>query len=51
MNHEDKVLALKGGDRRSGWRSNQVIVLVRRTPTGFPALIDWMDYEDELLIR
>lgn len=49
MNHEDIVRALKGGDRRSIGRSNQVVALVRRTPTLFPALIDCMHHEDELV--
>lgn len=49
MNHEDIVCALKGGDRRSIGRSNQVVALVRRTPTLFPTLIDCMHHEDELV--
>lgn len=40
---------LRGGDRRSIGRSNQVVGLVRRTPTLFPALIDGMQHADELV--
>lgn len=49
MNPEDIVRALKGGDRRSIGRSNQVVARLRRTPTLFPALIDCMHHEDELV--
>lgn len=49
MKKEDIVRALKGGDRRSIGRSNQVVALVRRTPELFPALIDWMHHEDALV--
>jgi hypothetical protein len=40
---------LKGGDRRSIGRSNQVVRSVRRQPALFPALIDGMFHEDELV--
>ncbi|MDH4082203.1 MAG: hypothetical protein OEV99_01330 [Nitrospira sp.] len=40
---------LKGGDRRSIGRSNQVVKIVRRRPALFPALIDGMYHEDELV--
>lgn len=49
MSYENIVRALKGGDRRSIGRSNQVVALVRRTPTLFPVLIDCMQHEDELV--
>lgn len=49
MNPEDIADALKGGDRRSIGRSNQVVVLVRRIPTLFPALMDCLYHEDELV--
>lgn len=51
MNPVDIVCALKGGDRRSIGRSNRVVALVRRTPTLFPALMDCMHHEDELVRR
>ena len=40
---------LKGGDRRSIGRSNQVVAIVRRQPALFPALIDGMHHENELV--
>lgn len=49
MNREDIVRALKGGDRRSIGRSNQMVARVRRTPTLFSTLIDCMHHEDELV--
>ena len=49
MHQENIIRALKGGDRRSIGRSNQVVALVRQTPTLFPALIDCMYHEDEVV--
>lgn len=40
---------LRGGDRRSIGRSNRVVAFVRRNPALFPALIDGMHHEDELV--
>ncbi len=40
---------LRGGDRRSIGRSNQVVEIVRQKPALFPALIDGMHHEDELI--
>lgn len=49
MNNEAVLRALTGGDRRSIGRSNQVVKIVRRQPALFPALIDCMFHEDELV--
>ena len=49
MNREAVLHALKGGDRRSIGRSNQVVALVRRDPALFPGLIDGLHHEDELV--
>jgi len=49
MNNEAVLRALTGGDRRSIGRSNQVVKIVRRQPGLFPALIDGMFHEDELV--
>lgn len=40
---------LRGSDRRSIGRSNQVVAIVRRKPALFPALIDGMRHEDEIV--
>ena len=40
---------LQGGDRRSVGRSNQVVKTVRRQPALFPALIDGMHHDDEVV--
>ena len=40
---------LRGNDRRSIGRSNQVVAIVRRTPALFPALIDGMHHKDEIV--
>jgi hypothetical protein len=40
---------LQGGDRRSVGRSNQVVKTVRRQPALFPALIDDMHHDDEVV--
>lgn len=40
---------LRGRDRRSIGRSNQVVTIVRRKPALFPALIDGMHHDDELV--
>lgn len=49
--HEQETIldVLKGGDRRSIGRSNQVVKLVRQSPTLFPTLIDGMHHADELV--
>lgn len=49
MNKEAVFQALKGGDRRSIGRSNQVVAIIRRQPALFPALIDGMQHDDELV--
>jgi hypothetical protein len=49
MNKEAVFQALKGGDRRSIGRSNQVVSIMRRQPALFPALIDGMHRDDELV--
>jgi hypothetical protein len=40
---------LRGGDRRSIGRSNQVVAIIRRQPALFPALIDGMHHDDEVV--
>ena len=40
---------LRGGDRRSIGRSNQVVKTIRRQPALFPALIDGMHHDDEVV--
>lgn len=40
---------LRGNDRRSIGRSNQVVALVRRKPALFPELIDGMHHKDEIV--
>jgi len=40
---------LRGGDRRSVGRSNQVVETIRRQPALFPALIDGMHHDDEVV--
>lgn len=40
---------LKGGDRRSVGRSNQVVAIMCRQPALFPALIDGMHHADKLV--
>jgi hypothetical protein len=40
---------LRGGDRRSVGRSNQVVEIIRRQPALFPALIDGMHHDDEVV--
>mgnify|MGYP001289366841 CR=1 FL=1 len=40
---------LRGGDRRSVGRSNQVVATIRRQPALFPALIDGMHHDDEVV--
>ena len=40
---------LKGGDRRSIGRSNQVVVTARRDPSLFPVLINGLEHEDPLV--
>lgn len=47
MNHQAVLHMLKGGDRRSIGRSNQVVAIIRRQPALFPALIDGMHHTDE----
>ena len=47
MNKQALLQALKGGDRRSIGRSNQVVAIVCRKPALFPALIDGMHHVDE----
>lgn len=49
MNKEAVFRALKGGDRRSIGRSNQVVSIIRRQPALFPALIDGMHHDDALV--
>jgi hypothetical protein len=49
MNKEAVFQALKGGDRHSIGRSNQVVSIMRRQPALFPALIDGMHRDDELV--
>ncbi len=49
MNHETILDVLKGGDRRSIGRSNQVVKIVHRRPALFPVLIDGMHHADELV--
>lgn len=49
MNHETILDVLKGGDRRSIGRSNQVVKIVRRRPALFPVLIGGMHHADELV--
>ena len=40
---------LQGGDRRSVGRSNQVVKTIRRQLALFPALIDGMHHDDEVV--
>lgn len=40
---------LRGGDRRSVGRSNQVVETIRRQPVLFPALIDGMHHDNEVV--
>lgn len=40
---------LRGGDRRSIGRANQVVTIVRRNPTLFSTLIDGMHHDDEVV--
>jgi hypothetical protein len=40
---------LRGGDRRSIGRTNQVVETIRRQPALFPALIDGMHHDDEVV--
>jgi hypothetical protein len=49
MNKEAAFQALKVGDRRSIGRSNQVVSIMRRQPVLFPALIDGLHHDDELV--
>ncbi|MBH0193333.1 MAG: hypothetical protein HP492_16535 [Nitrospira sp.] len=49
MNRAAIVYALKGGNRRSIGRSNQVVAIVRRQPALFPALINGMHDKDEIV--
>ncbi len=49
LNKEGILHALRGGDRRSIGRSNQVVAVIRRQPVLFPALIDGMHHADELV--
>lgn len=49
MNNETILQALKGGDRRSIGRVKHVVEVVRRQPTLFPALIDGLYHEDQLV--
>lgn len=49
MKKQTLLQALKGGDRRSIGRSNQVVAIIRRQPTLFPVLIEGMHHADELV--
>lgn len=49
MNKQTILDVLKGGDRRSIGRSNQVVKIVRRQPELFPVLMDGMRHADELV--
>lgn len=40
---------LRGGDRRSVGRSNQVVAIIRRQPELLPVLIDGMHHDDEVV--
>lgn len=49
MSRQTILDLLKGGDRRSIGRSNQVVARLRRCPLLFPVLIDGMHHPDELV--
>ncbi len=50
MNVQRTILdKLRGGDRRSIGRSNEVVTIVRRQPTRFPDLMEGLRHADELV--
>lgn len=50
MNAQPTILdKLRGGDRRSIGRSNEVVTIVRRQPMLFPDLIEGLRHPDELV--
>ena len=49
MDRQAILDALKGGDRRSIGRANQVVASVRREPSLFPALMNGLRHADELV--
>jgi hypothetical protein len=49
MNKQNILDTLKGGDRRSIGRADQVVAAVRRDPSVFPALMSGLCHADELV--
>lgn len=50
MNTQLTILdELRGGDGRSIGRTSQVVAIIRRQPALFPALIDGMHHDDEVV--
>ncbi len=50
MNTQLTILdELRGGDGRSIGRTSQVVAIIRRQPELFPALIDGMHHDDEVV--
>jgi hypothetical protein len=49
MDKQAVLQMLEGGDRRSIGCSNQVVAIIRRQPALFPALIDGMHHDDEVV--